>query len=337
MSGGLLRIVFTADDLARVRIASRVDFLWEAVMSLYRLRERGGGREMDGWRRRARADLASAGLLEPVRRTLVPLVPAGAYFPDFLTPIESQGGFDDGIAALGDTPRIRVRQEMAVLHTHAGLPGGLDDLLRGDQRAVRRVSGLVAGYCRTALGPLRTTLESVLGQERTGLARRLVDHGTETMLAGLAPTLRWRPPALEADYPAGDHEIRLGGRGLTLIPSYFCRITPVALLDPRLPPVLVYPVTGRPEPAAGPQDSLAALLGATRARILRCVASGTGCTTTELARRTGASLSNASQHAQVLHGSGLITSTRQANMMVHEISDLGARLVRGERGHPGEL
>ncbi|MFG1948886.1 hypothetical protein [Nonomuraea sp. NPDC048826] len=53
--------------------------------------------------------------------------------------------------------------------------------------------------------------------------------------------------------------------------------------------------------------------------------------TTELARRTGASLSNASRHAQVLHASGLITSTRQANMMVHEISGLGARLVRCER------
>ncbi|MGP3929384.1 ArsR/SmtB family transcription factor [Nonomuraea sp. KM88] len=333
MTGGLLRIVFTAEDLARVRIASRVDVMWETVMSLYRLRDRGGGPDMTGWRRQARANLASAGLLEPVRRTLVPLAPTGAYFPDFLTPIEAQGGFDDGIAALVDTPRERVRQEMTVLHAHAGLPGGLDDLARGDRRAIRRLADLVAGYSRTALGPLYTTLESVLGHERSTLARLLLDHGVESMLAGLAPALRWRPPALEASYPAGDREIQLGGRGLTLIPSYFCQITPVALVDERLPPVLVYPAVNHPEPvpAAAPRDSLSVLLGATRSRILRCIASGMGCTTTELARRTGTSLSNASQHAQVLHGAGLITSTRHVNMMVHQITDLGAGLVRGGR------
>ncbi|MFE3454008.1 ArsR/SmtB family transcription factor [Nonomuraea sp. NPDC059194] len=328
MTRGTLRIVFTAEDLARVRIASRVDPMWEMVMSLYRLRDRGGGTTMISWRRQVRADLAAAGLLAQVRDVLIPLTPAGAYFPDFLTPIEAQAGLKHGIEALADTTRVRIRQEMNLLRAHVGLPSGLEDLARGDPRSIRRLSRLTADYCRLAFGPHHTMLESALGRERAGLARHLTDDGVETMLASLAPTMRWRPPALEAAYPAGNREIQLRGRGLTLIPSYFCQITPVALVDHHLPPVLVYPATRHPPPAPGSQESLADLLGATRAQMLRCIASGVGCTTTELARRTGASLSNASQHAQVLHRAGLITSTRHANMMLHQITELGTQLTR---------
>ncbi|WP_243859218.1 hypothetical protein [Amycolatopsis arida] len=63
--------------------------------------------------------------------------------------------------------------------------------------------------------------------------------GTAALLTSLGPVLRWDPPVLSADYP-NDLDIRLGGRGLRLIPSYFCWRYPVALADPTLPPVLVY-------------------------------------------------------------------------------------------------
>lgn len=331
MTGGTLRIVFTAEDLARVRIASRADPMWEMVMSLCRLQEHGGGAAMTGWRRQVRGDLATAGLLPQVRETLLPLVPKGAYFPDFLTPIEAQTGLRAGTEALADTPRARVREELNVLRAHAGLPASLEDLARGDPRSIRRLSRLVDGYCRTAFASHRQMMEAALGHERGGLVRHLADDGVDTMLARLAPVLRWRSPVLEAAYPVGNREIRLHGRGLTLIPSYFCQITPVVLVDPRLPPVLVYPAPRRPHPAPGRNDALADLLGATRAATLRTIAADPGCSTSELARRIGVSVSNASKHAQVLHHAGLITSTRHANLVLHQLNDLGAGLLRHYR------
>jgi DNA-binding transcriptional ArsR family regulator len=146
--------------------------------------------------------------------------------------------------------------------------------------------------------------------------------------------IRWRPPVLEADYPAraaqNSREIHLRGRGLTLIPSYFCRTTPVALVNQVLPPVLVYPARRWSPPPATVHDSLVELLGRTRAETLRCIVATPGCTTTELARRTGASLANASKHAQVLRQAGLITSTRQANLMLHQATPLGTDLIRAQ-------
>ncbi|MGP3916409.1 MarR family transcriptional regulator [Nonomuraea sp. 10N515B] len=327
MAGGILRIVFTGEDLARLRIASGIDELWELAMSLHVLQKPGGGADMTAWRRQARADLAETGLLQPVRRTLLPLMPIKAYFPDFLTPHQAQTGPQNGIDALADTPPSRVRRELDQLRRHTALPATLDDLARGNQRAITGLADLTARYCQTAFAPHRTTMEHALGRERARLTRLLTDHGVEAMLAALGPAMRWRPPILETDYATGRYQIALRGRGLTLIPSYFCRYTPVALADPSLPPVLIYPAPRR-TPTHGPGDALPDLLGATRARILRCVAATAGCTTSELARRTGTSLSSASAHAQVLHRTGLITSTRHANMVIHQLTRLGTDLIR---------
>ncbi|GAA2679959.1 winged helix-turn-helix domain-containing protein [Nonomuraea recticatena] len=329
MAGGILRIIFTSDDLARVRVASRADPMWEMVASLHRFQAGDGGAEIAGWRRRARARLAEAGLLRDVRRLLVPLAPRAAYFPDFLTPIEAQQGTDDGIQAILDTPRTRVRRELDRLRAGHGLPAHLEDLAR-DTRAMRQVANVAAGYVRVALGEHWPVVERTVSQDRGTRVRHLAEGGVETMLSGLGPAMRWRAPVLEVDYPAGDRELRLRGRGLTLIPSYFCRTAPVALADQSLPPVLVYPVPRKDVPErVNEGDALAELLGRTRAEVLRCVALAPGCSTTELARRAGVPASSASEHARVLRQAGLIASIRHANLMLHQVTESGDGLLRG--------
>lgn len=334
MAMGTLKIVFTPEDLARVRIAPRPDPLWEMVLSLHLLQARGGGTAMADWRRQVHAGLAETGLLTHVRDVLIPLAPSGPYFPDFLTPAEAQLGLEQGVQALLQTPRRRIRQELDLLQTYYGLPPGLEDLARGNARAIRDLGRVAAGYCQAAFTPHLQEMEHTLGQERSALARHLADDGVEQMLDQLPPMIRWRPPVLEADYPAraaqNSREIHLRGRGLTLIPSYFCRVTPVALVDQGLPPVLVYPARRRSPPSATIHDPLVELLGRTRAETLRCIVAAPGCTTTELARRTGASLASASKHAHVLRQAGLITSTRQANLMLHQATRLGTDLVRAQ-------
>lgn len=333
MDGGTLRIVFTGEDLARLRIASGIDELWETAMSVHVLQQPGGGADLTAWRKRARADLAEAGLAQPVARTLLPLLPIKAYFPDFLTPYQAQAGRQQGIDALADTPPSRVRRELDLLRRHTALPSALEDLSRGRRHAITGLAALISRYCQTAFASHRVIMEQALGRERARLTRLITDHGVEAMLNALGPAARWRPPVLETHYAAGHYEIQLRGRGLTLIPSYFCRYTPVAMADPGLPPVLIYPAPRRTHnpgdlARAGTDDPLPDLLGATRARVLRCVAAATGCTTSELARRSGTSLSSASIHAQVLRRSGLITSTRHANMVIHQLTRLGADLIR---------
>ncbi|MFF1646658.1 hypothetical protein [Streptomyces sp. NPDC058240] len=94
------------------------------------------------------------------------------------------------------------------------------------------------------------------------------------MLKTFGPLMRWRPPVLEADYPV-DQEVHLRGRGLLLIPSYFCHRTPVALADDSLPPTLVYPARIADPPSAtlttsarARLEALARLLGHTPAAVL---------------------------------------------------------------------
>ncbi|HBF84684.1 MAG TPA: transcriptional regulator, partial [Streptomyces sp.] len=97
---------------------------------------------------------------------------------------------------------------------------------------------------------------------------------------------------------------------------------------PALPPVLVYPVTHPAAPASTePGPWLGRLVGHTRSAVLQAV--GNGCTTSELALRTGVSLASASQHACVLREAGLVLSLRHGGSVLHTLTPLGASLLRG--------
>lgn len=325
----MLRIVFTAEDLALTRLATRTDLLWEMVGSLHRLQSRDSDRALAAWRRQAHLRLTERGLLPSSRAVLLPLAPRGPYFPDFLTPIQAQLGDEAAFQALVDTPRKRVRSEMEVLRRSSGLPSAdLEELARGDQGSMRRLGRVVAGYCRAVLTPHWSEIDRALATERAIMQRHLFTGGAEQMLANLTSAIRWRPPVLEVDYPAGaGREIQLRGRGLTLIPSYLGRGNPVALVDPALPPVLTYPIPRRTTSNAQAGNALEALLGRTRAEILNRISHTPGCSTSELARDAGISVSTASEHAHVLRQANLIASVRQANLMLHHPTELGTALL----------
>jgi hypothetical protein len=111
----VLRIHFTAEDLARTRLAERPDPLWEITASLHRLQSQAGRWAYAGWYRDARAAIASQKLGSVVRTLLIPLFPRASYFPDFLTPAESGQGLRAGLDAVLGTPPDRVRQEIGLL------------------------------------------------------------------------------------------------------------------------------------------------------------------------------------------------------------------------------
>jgi DNA-binding transcriptional ArsR family regulator len=85
------------------------------------------------------------------------------------------------------------------------------------------------------------------------------------------------------------------------------------------------------EPAPEQRPEIVALLGQTRASVLRAVSgSPYGCSTGELAQRLGISLSSASEHAVTLRRAGLLTSRASGKQTFHTISALGRALLGDE-------
>lgn len=323
----MLRIHFHADDLARVRMAAGPDPLWESILSFHRLRDRRGVLHFGEWRSEARARLKGEA------RLLGQLVPPRGYFPDFLTPAEARYGLETGLEALRETPAARLRTELALAAAQRSprrtLPNRFLALADGRSDAVGGLVDTLRAYFRAALEPYWPHVRARVEADRAVRGRALLDGGAAELLDSLPPVLRWRAPVLEADYPV-DRELHLGGRGLLLQPSFFCRGAPVVLRDPALPPVLVYPVQHGSESAfaddaVGP--SLGRLVGHTRSAVLQAIRHG--CTTSELARRAGVSLASASQHAAVLREAGLVVTLRHGNAVLHTLTPLGAALLRG--------
>ncbi|MFE2551040.1 helix-turn-helix domain-containing protein [Streptomyces sp. NPDC059355] len=345
----MLRIHFTGVDLARVRMAGRPDALWETILSFHRLRDRRDARLFGEWRTETRSRLNSE------TRLLGALIPSRGYFPDFLTPVEGQYGWDVGLDALRGIRPERMRCELALLGAgtgvgaafgmpsavsggaHAPVPRRLRDFMEGGTKHLPRLLGELRGYHRAAVEPYWTHIQAQIEAERAARGRALLDGGADELLASLPPMLRWRAPVLECDYPV-DRDVRLRGRGLLLQPSFFCRRTAVTLHDPELPPVLVYPAAAQLASASAAGESirpleeqrqrtLGKLVGHTRSVVLRAI--GDGATTSELARRAGVSLASASQHACVMREAGLVTTLRRGNAVLHTVTPLGAALLKG--------
>ncbi|MEU9146612.1 helix-turn-helix domain-containing protein [Streptomyces sp. NPDC048349] len=341
----MLRIHFTGVDLARVRMAGRPDALWETILSFHRLRDRRDARLFGEWRTETRSRLNGE------TRTLGMLIPGRGYFPDFLTPVEGQYGWDVAIDALRGIRPERMRRELALLgagpgsgtSTSAGAGASmaprLRELMDGGTKHLPRLLAELRAYHRAAVEPYWTHIQAQIEAERAARGRALLDGGADELLASLPPMLRWRAPVLECDYPV-DRDVRLRGRGLLLQPSFFCRRTAVTLHDPELPPVLVYPAASHlaSAPTGGEaartvhieeqrQRTLGKLVGHTRSVVLRAI--GDGATTSELARRAGVSLASASQHACVMREAGLVTTLRHGNAVLHTVTPLGAALLKG--------
>ncbi|GAB7051002.1 ArsR/SmtB family transcription factor [Catenuloplanes indicus] len=318
----MLRIHFTTDDLARVRLAPGPDPLWETLLSAHTLGSRAAGGIFGDWARWARPRLPADA------RLLFQLAPPVGYSADFLTPAGGSVRLDDGIDTVLHTQRHRLRTDLAQL---AGRPGSAEAvrlLADGGAAALARLGASMRGYFHATLAPIWRTIEDDVAADRAVRGRALLDGGVERLLPSIFPGARWESPVLLMPYPA-DRDLHLDGRGLLLVPSYFCHGLPISLLDPALPPVLVYPVTRAPAlPAGDSPRRLDDLIGATRAEVLRRLAAGHGQSTTDLAHRLGASLPSVSEHLTVLRHAGLASTRREGRRSLHSITPLGRQMLR---------
>lgn len=224
------------------------------------------------------------------------------------------------------TPRKRLRHELGQLAESGPLPAWVRELADGDVAAITRLGAALRDYHEAALAPDHDLVRRVVEADRARRAHDLLTGGVEGLLDGLRPTMRWRPPVLEIDYSV-DRELHLDGRGLLLVPSFYCRGTPVALADPTLTPVLVYPVAQdlRQQPAAGTPQCLRALLGRTRTAVLTAV--NVDATTTQLSSCLAISPAAVSRHTTVLREAGLIATHRRGTAVVHSLTPLGIKII----------
>ena len=321
----MLRVHFTDEDLIRVRVASAPDPLWEILLSLHALQVRRGPNAIRDWRgqvlSRIQEDRA-----QPMVKRLVTLAPIATYVPDFLTPIDASYGLEAGITAVRSTPRRRLRDEMASLAAVQRLPSWAQQIAEGRSSALDGLGNDLQNYYDLALAPSWRHIHKKVDADRGVRGRALLEGGVERLLEGLGPAMRWRRPVLEVDYPF-DKKVQLDGRGLLLVPSFFCWRWPIGIADPALTPVLAYPVQHVAPPTAAATD-LKPLLGATRAAILEAatVARSTG----DLARLLDISPATVSYHTSVLRGAGLIRSRREVSAVVHTVTSLGAALLNPE-------
>jgi DNA-binding transcriptional ArsR family regulator len=322
-----LRIHFTCDDLARTNVAPEPDPLWEVLLSLHLLQTDDDQPLFGRWRRHVRRRL------EPRDRRLFELAPPDGYSPDFLTPAEGAEGFEQGLAAIGQTPADRLAAELERLVGRGQLSAWMRPLAAGEESARRELVEGIRRYHRVAVAPYWAAIRREVHRDLASRSRAALTSGFTGFAGQLHPDIRWSPPRLEVRAGRMDRDIELAGRALRIVPSVFCRRHPIMLGDPRLPQVLVYPVDPDPtwvdEHARGlARDgrALAALLGRTRAAVLGTVAEN-GCSTSELARRLGISAASASEHASVLHQAGLIRTYRVGAAVRHTLSPTGAELV----------
>lgn len=328
----MLRIHFTAQDLQNIRISRRPHPLWELVCAACRLATHQGPLEFGAWRRSVRDQLATDPVAGRALHTVQTLVPPFGYIPDFLTPSVPEGGLSAALEEIQATPPGRLRHELGRLAAARPLPAWTTTLGRPGDRGMRSLATALEISAGTLLGPRWAHARRAIRDEVDLRSRILLDGGVLALLESLRPLARWTAPVLEVEYPT-HRDLHLEGRGLLLVPSYFCWRRPTALADPALGPVLVYPVTARPLDSIALNDNgLDRLLGRTRASVLADVARSGPRTTSEVATAVGIALPSASYQLAVLRDGGLVASRRDGQYVRHTVTLMGHRLLDGGEG-----
>lgn len=292
----MLKIILQPDDLARVRIATTVGPIAEAVFAMDLISYRGALR-FGEWRRQVKdRHLARAN------------IPGTISWPH-------GSGRDPGVPF---EPRMRAE-------ARAGSVTLIDP----------GMFNVIADFSKVAITPYWSGIKTYLQSERDARSRVLAAGGVDRLLSTLHSKIHWNDLVLSVPSDE-NAEVSIDGRGLLLVPSVFLHTKAAALIRSSTPagsPVLAF--SSPPDEDAmsailgdvnnRSTQAVAALIGRTRASILHALTDG--CTTTELAQMLRISASAASQHTSVLRAAGLITTRRSRNSVIHTITDLGGYLL----------
>ncbi|KID31855.1 hypothetical protein HQ32_00735 [Prauserella sp. Am3] len=326
-----LRVVFTREDLQRVRFAERPDLMWELVQSLHQVQERVPEPRYATWHRDTHARIRRTTNAGSVLGPLCTLVPTTGTFPDFLTPTIDVPDIESGCEQIVCTRRSLLEADLRSVFARRPAPSWIRDIAMGDRRALTDLAGTLRRAYDLLVRPQWSHVREHVTADRTRRQRVLTSSGVHEALTTLPGVLGWDGEVLRVRY-AVDKTLHLGGRGITFVPSHFCWPNPISFIDPELPPTLVYPAESSATPATGQTVEvdprrLESLLGPNRAACLLTLRRQ--YSTSGLAERVGISVGSASKQTATLRESGLVVSERQGNTVLHRISALGEAVVAG--------
>jgi DNA-binding transcriptional ArsR family regulator len=326
----LLRFNFTPDDVARTRFTLTQAPLDDTILAFIELRRAAAagwrGRGISPWLREARR--AFPATARPLLDVFGPRPPWPDLFSSFTPDLA------DGLEQLRATSRDTLLAEIS--RGWGGRVGRpplwVRNLADGDREELELVLRAFRDLHDAVVAP---RWDGSLVAFHADVARRipvLVEGGHEALLSTLHPNLRWRDDGLDQVGP--DYEWDLEGKGLLIRPSAFWTGDPLFILDPGgpRPNVLLYAAKpnghaaaddGLADPAV--RDTLAALLGPTRAAVLRALRGPHG--TAELAAAVGISPASASEHAKVLRDASLIETRREGRAVRHSLTALGRTML----------
>ncbi|MFF0390287.1 ArsR/SmtB family transcription factor [Kitasatospora sp. NPDC004615] len=259
------------------------------------------------------------------------LNPAGGSAPGFVGGQEvtdPEAGPDRLMSAV----RATLREEMTLFARQARqLPVWAGRLAEGYRPDVRRLGGLVRRYHAVAVAPFASQITAAVAADRAVRARAALDRGVEGLMTSYRPDgLEWSGGVLRVPCPV-DADFHIDGRPMTLLPSFFATRT-MAIADPRLPPVLAYPlspgvswIAASPRSAPAGSHLLGRFLGPGRCAVLAVLESP--LSTGQLADALHLSPSAASRQAAVLREAGLISTVREGRCVRHALTSAGRELV----------
>ncbi|MEU6767759.1 helix-turn-helix domain-containing protein [Streptomyces sp. NPDC046853] len=324
------RIHFTAEDLARTRVATTIGVAAETFDSVKLLKDRDASLTFRRWYVSVRSRLGEqAG-------PLAALIPQRGPLVDAMSLMGDTASVDEAVDNLMAAPRALLRLELENIDFRPADRSWARALMDGDREARLQVAAALRTCHSITVAPYWSRMRSHLNEVRAGYVDTMAGGGVEQLLAAVCgPSVRWRPPVLEMAHPR-HADIHLNGRGLVIAPTLFSTQQVEFLqpsLDPARAPVLAVPAlsgtsleTALWEGAGEPTPlSLDDLLGRTRAAVLRTAVGG--CGTTELARRLNISPATASHHTAVLRNARLVTTRREGKAVLHTITSLGIALL----------
>ena len=313
----MLRVHLTAEDLLRTRFARHPAPLIEVGHAVGALQ--GHDPIFRAWRRSAAVGFpAAAGVL-------LDLIRPPATGPLFIDPVTTD--LAEGLDLVRQaSPQLVAAELSRVLP--AGPPSPWTRLLMaGDRQAWRDLDHALRAAHRHLLLEPWPLVQAAFQAELAWRGSLIARHGVQAALSALHPHMTCVGTVLQIQSPH-EFDVYPRGAGLTLLPSATLSGRPTVTEHPDGSTVIVYPaLTPLPliEDRAG--DPLAALLGRTRAGLLRHACAGG--TTSELARELGTSLASVSGHTKTLRAAGLIATTRAGKAVQHLATPLGRALAHG--------
>ncbi|MGW1208945.1 ArsR/SmtB family transcription factor [Streptomyces sp. NPDC002499] len=329
------RIHFTAEDLARTRVAATIGVGAETLDSVRLLRDRDARPALRRWQ------VSVRGRLDEQVGPLSALTPMRGPRIDAMSLMGDTASVDETVDNLMGAPRALMRLELENIDFHPSHRSWARNLMDGDREARLQVAAALRACHGVTVAPYWSRVRSHLSEVRAAYVGTMADGGVEQLLATLCdPLVRWRPPVLEVLH-AHDADVHLDGRGLVIAPTMFSPPRAELLyppLDPARAPTLAVPTLGVTSfdtalwegVGASTVQSLDDLLGRTRAAVLRATVGG--CGTTELAHRLNISPASASHHAKVLRNAHLVTTQREGRGVFHTVTSLGFALL--QQRHP---